>query len=48
MYEKIKTWYRQGLWKKSMVLAAVAKGVLTADEAAEITGADDLSASGDV
>ena len=42
MKEKIKKWYRQGLWTAEMVNNAVAKGILTADEAAEITkeGAD--------
>ena len=36
MYEKIKKWYKQGLWTEEMVLNAVKKGILTADEAAEI------------
>ena len=36
MYEKIKRWYKQGLWTAAMVQNAVKKGVLTADEAAEI------------
>lgn len=32
----IPMWYRQGLWSASMVQDAVDKGILTADEAAEI------------
>ena len=36
MFEKIKKWYRLGLWTAEMVQNAVAKGILTADEAAEI------------
>jgi len=37
MYRKIKRWYEQGLWTAAMVRNAVAKGVLTEEEAAEIT-----------
>ena len=36
MFEKIKKWYKQGLWSAEMVQQAVDKGILTADEAAEI------------
>ena len=36
MKEKIKKWYKQGLWSDEMVQNAVEKGVLTAEEAAEI------------
>lgn len=36
MYEKIKKWYKQGLWSAEMVQNAVAKGALTETEAAEI------------
>lgn len=36
MYEKIKKWYRQGLWTETMVQKAVEKGIITSDEAAEI------------
>ena len=36
MYEKIKKWYEQGLWTEEMVQNAVKKGVITAEEAAEI------------
>lgn len=36
MYEKIKKWYKQGLWTEEMVLNAVEKGIITAEEAAEI------------
>lgn len=38
MYERIKKWYKQGLWTAEMVQNAVKKGILTADEAAEIFG----------
>lgn len=36
MKDKIAKWYKQGLWTEKMVLNAVDKGVLIADEAAEI------------
>ena len=36
MKEKIAKWYKQGLWDAEKVQNAVKKGVLTADEAAEI------------
>lgn len=36
MYEKIRRWYQQGLWDEEKVQNAVKKGVLTAEEAAEI------------
>ncbi len=36
MFEKIKKWYNQGLWTSEKVMNAVAKGVLTEDEAARI------------
>lgn len=36
MKEKIAKWYKQGLWDEEKVHNAVKKGVLTADEAAEI------------
>jgi hypothetical protein len=36
MYEKIKKWYKQGLWTEKMVLNAVQKGVITKQEANEI------------
>ncbi len=36
MKEKIAKWYKQGLWTAAMVQNAVDKGILTADEAAEI------------
>ena len=38
MKNKIEKWYKQGLWSAEMVQNAVAKGILTADEAAEILG----------
>lgn len=36
MKEKIAKWYKQGLWTEAMVTAAVNKGIITAEEAAEI------------
>ena len=36
MKEKIAKWYKQGLWTAKMVQNAVKKGVLNADEVAEI------------
>lgn len=38
MYEKIKKWYQQGLWKTSQVHQAVEKGLLTPEQYDEITG----------
>lgn len=39
MKERIAKWYKQGLWTKAMVQSAVDKGVITADEYAQIVGA---------
>jgi hypothetical protein len=36
MFEKIKKWYMMGLWTEEMVTAAIDKGVLSVDEAADI------------
>lgn len=36
MKDKIAKWYKQGLWTEAMVMNAVAKGVLTEEEASEI------------
>ena len=36
MYEKIKKWYKQGLWTEAMVLNAVEKGVITTEQAEDI------------
>lgn len=38
MRERIAKWYKQGLWTEAMVMNAVEKGILTAEEAAEILG----------
>lgn len=38
MFEKIKKWYKQGLWTTEMVRNAVDKGVLTPEQYREITG----------
>lgn len=39
--EKVAYWYKQGLWTKEMVLKAVDKGILTADEANNIFGKEE-------
>lgn len=36
MYEKIKKWYKTGLWTKEMVNKAVEKNVITESEYKEI------------
>ena len=36
MYDKIKKWYRQGLWNETMVRNAFNKGILTEDQVTEI------------
>lgn len=36
MKEKIERWYRLGLWTEEMVMNAVSKGILTAEEATQI------------
>lgn len=36
MFEKIKKWYKQGLWTVTMVQNAEAKGILTSDQVIEI------------
>ena len=37
-YERIKYYYKAGLWSKPMVKTAVRKGVITKDQYEEITG----------
>ena len=36
MFEKIKKWYKQGLWTEKMVRNALEKGVLTEEQVNEI------------
>jgi hypothetical protein len=36
MFERIKKWYKQGLWSDEMVRNAIEKGILTAEQAVEI------------
>lgn len=36
MYDKILLWYNQGLWTAAMVETAARKGIITAEQAAEI------------
>lgn len=38
MYEKIKKWYKQGLWSEEMVMNAVDKGLITEEQSKEILG----------
>lgn len=38
MKERIMKWYKLGLWTEIMVQNAVEKGVITADDMAEILG----------
>lgn len=38
MKDKIKKWYKQGLWNKIMVQNAVAKSIITQEDANEIIG----------
>ena len=42
MYDKIEKWYLMGLWTEAQVQNAVDKGVLTADEAEEITNSENM------
>lgn len=41
MYEKIKKWYRQGLWTEAMVKTAADKGILTSEQAVGILGQEE-------
>lgn len=36
MFEKIKKWYKQGLWTMAMVQNAQEKGILTSEQVIEI------------
>lgn len=36
MFEKIKKWYKQGLWTAEMVNKATEKCIITAEQSAEI------------
>lgn len=38
MKDRIKKWYKQGLWTKDMVFNAVVKGVINADAYLSIVG----------
>lgn len=37
-YKDIETWFNQGLWTKTMVVNAVLKNKITAEQYKEITG----------
>ena len=36
VYEKIKKWYEQGLWKEAQIRQAVEKGVISEEECSKI------------
>jgi hypothetical protein len=36
MFERIKKWYKQGLWTEDMVQTAADKGIITLEQATEI------------
>lgn len=36
MFDKINKWYKQGLWTQQMVLNAVAKNIITEEEANKV------------
>ena len=38
MFERIKKWYKLGLWTRAMVANAVTKNIITAEDYAEIIG----------
>ena len=38
MFEKIKEWYRLGVWNEAKVRAATKKGAITPEQFKEITG----------
>ena len=38
MFKKLKRWYEQHLWTKEMLVEAVKKNLITAEEYKEITG----------
>jgi hypothetical protein len=42
MKERIMKWYKLGLWTEIMVQDAVNKGVITADDMAEIVGEENI------
>lgn len=41
MFEKIKRWFKQGLWTETMVRNAFTKGVITEDQLNIIIGEED-------
>lgn len=41
MFEKIKKWYKQGLWTLAMVKNAFNKGILTKEQVKEILGMEE-------
>ena len=46
MFEIIKKNYERGLWTKQMVVVAVKKGVITAEQYEEITGEEYVEQEG--
>lgn len=41
MFEKIKKWYKQGLWTEAMVRNAYEKAVITESQLSEILGTEE-------
>ena len=41
MFEKIKKWYKQGLWSADKVQTAADKGIITPEQAVEILGKEE-------
>lgn len=42
MYKRIMLWYQQGLWTAAMVETAAQKGIITAEQAAEIINSKEV------
>lgn len=42
MFDKIKRWYKQGLWSVSMVHDALKKGIITTDQYNDILTAEEV------
>jgi hypothetical protein len=42
MFEKIKKWYKQGLWTEAMVRNALTKGIITEKQLSDILGTEEV------
>lgn len=42
MFEKIKKWYKQGLWTEAMVRNALNKGIITEEQLSDILGTKEV------